>query len=144
MVLHFVFNNRALGNIVNRGTIAFLQSGRKIVNLDSGSFGQHDRMFNAIFKLTNVARPCEIEIDEESVRVVGQLDPATGVRQLIVGTGGSYRMTNRDGWPPNSEAHFDDAFGVLELTLRDGSYDWRFVPEAGKESRADSGSDVCH
>ena len=33
---------------------------------------------------------------------------------------------------PNSEVRNSDTFGVLELTLRPGGYDWRFVPEAGR------------
>jgi hypothetical protein len=74
----------------------------------------------------------------------GAADPAAGVRQFIAGTGGSYMMINEEGWAPNSEAHLDDVFGVLELTLRAGGYDWRFVPEAGRESSTDSGSDLCH
>jgi hypothetical protein len=31
----------------------------------------------------------------------------------------------------------------LKLTLHPGSYDWRFVPEAGK-TFTDSGTDQCH
>jgi hypothetical protein len=37
----------------------------------------------------------------------------------------------------------DDTFGVLKLTLRNGSYDWEFVPEAGK-TFTDLGSRTCH
>jgi hypothetical protein len=73
----------------------------------------------------------------------GAADFARGVRQFIVGTAGSYMMVNTEGWTANSEAHLDDVFGVLELTLRVDGYDWRFVPQAGKESLTDSGSDVC-
>ena len=32
---------------------------------------------------------------------------------------------------PNSEVRNDDTFGVLKVTLRNGSYDWEFLPEAG-------------
>jgi hypothetical protein len=35
------------------------------------------------------------------------------------------------------------AFGVLKLTLKSGSYDWQFIPEAGK-TFTDSGSGTCH
>jgi hypothetical protein len=44
---------------------------------------------------------------------------------------------------PNSEVRNDDTFGVLKLTLRNGSYDWEFVPEAGK-TFTDLGSRTCH
>lgn len=36
-----------------------------------------------------------------------------------------------------------DTFGVLKLTLHPTSYDWDFVPEAGKTFK-DSGSGTCH
>jgi hypothetical protein len=43
----------------------------------------------------------------------------------------------------NSEIRDGDNFGVLQLTLRPGRYDWRFVPEnAG--GFVDSGASPCH
>jgi acid phosphatase type 7 len=42
----------------------------------------------------------------------------------------------------NSEVRNADTFGVLKLTLHARSYDWKFVPQAGK-SFTDDGSDVC-
>ncbi|WP_281258418.1 hypothetical protein [Nocardioides gansuensis] len=38
----------------------------------------------------------------------------------------------------NSEARNSDTYGVLRLVLMANSYDWEFIPEAGKTSR-DSG-----
>jgi len=35
------------------------------------------------------------------------------------------------------------AFGVLKLTLKPNSYEWQFIPQAGK-SFTDSGSSNCH
>ncbi|MEV6107488.1 DNRLRE domain-containing protein [Streptomyces sp. NPDC051940] len=72
----------------------------------------------------------------------GAADPARGIRAFVVGTGGASHYgfgTVR----PNSEARNGDTYGVLKLTLRDGSYDWRFIPEAGS-TYADSGSGQCH
>ena len=40
-----------------------------------------------------------------------------------------------------SEAAQNDTFGVLKLTLHALSYDWQFVPVAGK-TWSDSGSDA--
>jgi hypothetical protein len=34
-------------------------------------------------------------------------------------------------------------FGVLKLTLHADSYDWEFIPEAGKTS-TDQGTTACH
>jgi acid phosphatase type 7 len=72
----------------------------------------------------------------------GEPDPARGMREFVVGTGG--RSHYSFGVPkPNSEARNSDAFGVLKLTLHPGSYDWNFVPEAGA-TFTDSGSANCH
>ena len=44
---------------------------------------------------------------------------------------------------PNSEVRNGGTYGVLKLTLHADSYDWRFVPEAGK-AFTDSGTSACH
>jgi hypothetical protein len=69
-------------------------------------------------------------------------DDASGIRQFTVGTGGAshYRFA---GPQPNSEVRNNKTFGVLELTLHDGSYDWEFLPQAGKKF-TDSGTTDCH
>jgi hypothetical protein len=72
----------------------------------------------------------------------GRADPHFGIRQFVVGTGGATHY--RFGAPkPNSQVRNADTWGVLQLTLHDGSFDWRFVPEAGRNFR-DSGSGKCH
>lgn len=72
----------------------------------------------------------------------GEPDPSKGIRQIIVGTGGRYLRPT--GSPrPGSEVRSSDTFGVLELTLRHDSYDWRFVPVAG-QTFTDAGSTACH
>ena len=71
----------------------------------------------------------------------GALDLAHGVRQFIVGTGG--RSLYAQGVPlANSEARSSDSFGVLALTLRPASYDWRFVP-VGSNGFQDAESQAC-
>jgi PKD repeat protein len=52
----------------------------------------------------------------------GNLDPISGIRQFIVGTGGSK--------------------GVMKFTLHANSYDWEFVPVPG-ETLTDSGTGTC-
>jgi Calcineurin-like phosphoesterase len=72
----------------------------------------------------------------------GAADPVRGIRQFVVGTGGK----NHYGFStimPNSEVHNSDTFGVLKLTLHATSYDWQFIPVAGK-TFTDAGSGVCH
>ena len=72
----------------------------------------------------------------------GQLDNARGIRQFVVGTGGAF-FTAFGTRAPNSQVRNNSTYGVLKLTLRSTSYDWQFVPEAGKSFR-DSGSQACH
>jgi acid phosphatase type 7 len=72
----------------------------------------------------------------------GKLDRARGIRQFVVGTGGAF-FTALGSAKPNSEVRNSSTYGVLKLSLHATSYDWRFVPEAGK-SFSDSGSNACH
>jgi hypothetical protein len=71
----------------------------------------------------------------------GAADPAHGVREFVVGTGGkSHRPFIVP--VPNSEVRNADTYGVLKLTLHPHSYDFEFIPEAGKTFH-DSGSGNC-
>jgi acid phosphatase type 7 len=72
----------------------------------------------------------------------GGRDLARGIRQFLVGTGGRGFHPIKTALP-NSEVRNNVTFGVLKLTLRPASYDWQFVPEAGK-SFSDAGSQACH
>jgi hypothetical protein len=72
----------------------------------------------------------------------GTRDDARGIRQFVVGTGGKNHYPL--GTPPATVEQFNgDTFGILQLSLHPTSYDWQFIPEAGK-SFTDAGSDVCH
>jgi hypothetical protein len=72
----------------------------------------------------------------------GVLDTVRGIRSFIVGTGGADH-TEIAKIAPNSEVRNTNTFGVLMLTLHSNSYDWKFVPEAGK-TFTDSGTGTCH
>ena len=72
----------------------------------------------------------------------GALDNARGIRQFVVGTGGAF-WTSVGTPKPNSLIRQNSTYGVLKLTLRPTSYDWQFVPEAGK-TFTDSGTGQCH
>jgi calcineurin-like phosphoesterase family protein/fibronectin type III domain protein len=67
--------------------------------------------------------------------------PNRGIRQLVVGTGGKSHYPI--GTPlAGSEVRNDDTSGVLRMVLHPTSYEWQFVPEAGKLF-TDSGATVC-
>jgi acid phosphatase type 7 len=72
----------------------------------------------------------------------GRSDAARGIREFVVGTGGKNHRPIVLA-KPNSESRNADAYGVLKLTLRAGTYDWQFVAEPGKQF-SDSGTGKCH
>jgi PKD repeat protein len=73
----------------------------------------------------------------------GNLDPISGIRLFIVGTGGRSVGTPTEFPHPNVEVVNDEsANGVMKFTLHDNSYDWEFVHEPGK-SFTDSGTGTC-
>jgi acid phosphatase type 7 len=72
----------------------------------------------------------------------GEADPERGIRQFVVGSGGR-SLYQIETALPNSEVHNDETYGVLELTLKPKSYNWRFVPVDGA-AFTDSGHGRCH
>jgi hypothetical protein len=73
---------------------------------------------------------------------LGVADPAHGLREFVVGTGGDshYPLGPRRA---NSEVSNSTTFGVLKLTLEPAGYRWEFIPVAGK-TFTDSGRRACH
>ena len=85
----------------------------------------------------------------------GVPEPVNGIREFVVGTGGGPHHhfdpdpridPTQTVYEPNSEVHIQQTFGVLRLTLHDGSYDWQFLGADGKPTGTvlDSGTDTCH
>jgi 3',5'-cyclic AMP phosphodiesterase CpdA len=72
----------------------------------------------------------------------GRFDPARGIREFVVGTGGSSVLYPVALVRPNSEVRENNTRGVLRMTLRPTGYDWEFVPVSGSTFR-DSGSSEC-
>ncbi len=72
----------------------------------------------------------------------GVADPLRGIRRFTVGTGGA-PLRNIAQVAANSEARSDETHGVLRLSLYPTSYEWEFVPVAGK-TFTDAGSASCH
>ncbi|MGQ0798186.1 MAG: metallophosphoesterase family protein [Methanobacteriota archaeon] len=75
----------------------------------------------------------------------GNADPEKGLTQFVVGTGG--RSLTSLGHPPvpaNLVAAQDDAFGVLRMTLGDGTYAFEFLAAGGQPAYADAGTGACH
>lgn len=72
----------------------------------------------------------------------GELDPARGIRQFVVGTGGAVPVPLGDN-QPHSERRMVGPYGVLKLTLHESSYDWDFVSIAPLLF-GDRGTGECH
>jgi hypothetical protein len=72
----------------------------------------------------------------------GKLDPATGLIQFVVGTGGK-SLSRLGPRGANSVAASDRTFGVLQMTLHPDGYDFVFKPVLGGAFR-DAGSANCH
>lgn len=72
----------------------------------------------------------------------GSADPATGIREFVVGTGGA-SLRSFGTVRPNSEVRDASTAGVLRLALGATGYSWRFIPVTGGAFK-DSGSGTCH
>ena len=72
----------------------------------------------------------------------GVADPIRGIREIVVGTGGSV-LYRYGAAVANSEVRNSSAYGVLQISFRTDGYGWRFFPVAGK-TFTDSGSAACH
>jgi acid phosphatase type 7 len=77
----------------------------------------------------------------------GRLDPARGIRQFVVGTGGMVPLYEFISVQPNSEAKSDRnsgaGHGVLKLTLNADSYGWEFLT-VGRGTFDSGGPAACH
>ena len=71
----------------------------------------------------------------------GGIASPRGIREFVAGMGG-YSHYPFGAIQPNSQVRNSDTYGVLKFTLHAASYDWLFVPEAGK-TFTDSGSSNC-
>ena len=72
----------------------------------------------------------------------GNADATYGIRHFTVGTGGK-SLYGFNTPLPTSEVRHNAGYGVLRMTLRDGSYDWEFLSEPNV-SFTDTGSTACH
>ena len=72
---------------------------------------------------------------------------ADGIREFVVGTGGApadgYSYASHPLDPNEAVRSQTPAYGVLQLTLNDSSYSWKFQPAAGI-TFTDSGTQACH
>ena len=65
-----------------------------------------------------------------------------GVDQFVVGTGGRSLYRFPGGPLASTVTRHEGSFGLLSLTLADGSYAWRFLP-LGVTTFTDTGTGTC-
>jgi hypothetical protein len=76
----------------------------------------------------------------------GTADPNFGIPEIAVGTGGGetlYDLAEPQPAGSNIQVRNNTTFGVLKVTLKNGGYDWSFIP-AATGTFTDSGSGNCH
>ena len=86
--------------------------------------------------------PQQPVFDATAGKYVGVADPARGIREFVVGTGGK-SFFSFGTVQPNSETRIANTFGVLKMTLNDGGYSWNFLP-TNVGGSSDSGTGTCH
>lgn len=70
---------------------------------------------------------------------------ADGTVQFTVGTGGrSLYSFGRPPRPDNLEVTQNKAYGLVQMTLHDGSYDYRWISADGQPTFEDSGTVACN
>jgi hypothetical protein len=116
--------------------------------ISSGGHGNNDVMKDA-WKLLAEAKADVVlaSHDHNYERLVpinadGVRDEKYGIRSFVVGTGG-VKLTPMFFSKPTTEIRDNDTHGVLKLTLNANSYDWEFLPVAGK-TFTDKGHGACH
>ena len=72
----------------------------------------------------------------------GAADPAFGIREFVVGTGG-HSLTGVRQVKRHSELRENASFGILRLVLHPSGYDWSFQSD-GSSAFSDLGSGLCH
>jgi acid phosphatase type 7 len=71
----------------------------------------------------------------------GVLDRVRGIREFVVGTGGA-ALRGFATSAANAQLRIALVHGVIKLTLRDGLYEWDWLPATG--TLTDSGREQCH
>src|SRR2546425_7002360 len=128
-----------------RCTVAYMHYPRFSSGANHGSDAEVQPLWQALYD--NGAEIAIAGHDHEYERFApqtpdGQLDTQRGIRSFVVGTGGGGLYSFATPLP-NSEVRNSSTWGVLALTLGDGTYSWQFVPITG-QTFTDSGSGTCH
>ena len=111
----------------------------------AGPHGSNPEMYDAFKALYQDGAEVVLTGHDHSYQRFAPMDAdgrtqSDGVRQFVVGTGGS-PPTDFPNSAPNLEVRYKK-LGVLQLSLSNGAYSWKFLSAWGRT--LDSGSGTCH
>jgi hypothetical protein len=129
----------------NQCTVAYWHQARFVSDDTHGNNGAVGPFWDALYQYgADLVLSAHAHIYERFAPQTpgGTADPARGIREIVVGTGGESHY-GLAAARPNSQVRNASTFGVLKLTLHTGAYDWQVLPTGGKGFR-DSGRGACH
>jgi hypothetical protein len=121
----------------NRCTLAFFHHPRFSSGIAHGDFTGGEAIWQT---LTQFGADVVLNGHEHFYE---RFEPIAGMQEFLVGTGGIGHYEMSPFAREHSVVRDAEAFGVLEMTLKPGAYDFRFVSVAPSKF-ADSGSGTCH
>ena len=128
----------------NKCTLAFMHHPRFSSGI-AGNYTPVSALWNALYSGGADVVLASHDHDYERFRPqspAGAADSARGITEFVVGTGGK-SLKGFSSVRANSVVRQTGTYGVLRLTLRPSSFDFKFVPEAGT-TFTDSGTTSCH
>ncbi|MBI1891590.1 MAG: metallophosphoesterase [Burkholderiales bacterium] len=114
----------------------------------SGGHGNVDRMRDAWTLLVTAGADVVLSAHDHNYErfapqdADGLRDGRRGIREFVVGTGGA-RLTPIVFRKENSEITGNSTHGVLKLVLKNGGYEWEFLP-VSNGGFTDKGIALCH
>ncbi len=117
--------------------------------LSSGSHGDSTTMVAILELLHEAGTELIVNGHEHSYERFAPADPdgmadaEGGMRQFVIGTGGTQLRPFTGPPAPLTDTRDDTSHGVLKLRLDPGSYSWDFLPVSAT-GFTDSGSATCH
>jgi hypothetical protein len=132
-------------NPEKRCTLAYMHHSRYSPGAEHRTTAKLDPLWEALYE---AGAEVVLSGDDRNYQRFAPLDPdgradsERGIRQFVVGTGGSGHQAIESPIE-NLKVYNDDTYGVLQLSLKEGAYEWRFVP-VKRKTFTDSGSARCH
>jgi acid phosphatase type 7 len=112
----------------------------------TGFIGSSTRMYGAFKALYRAGAEVVLAGHDHNYQRFAPMDAdgnlrSNGVREFVVGTGGGPNLSDFPNSAANQEVRYK-GWGVLKLTLSEGTYAWEFISVS--DGVVDSGSGACH